>query len=317
MKKIITSIFTFALLNAAFAQQDPQFSMAMQNRLAINPGYAGSTGLLCGNLLARQQWTGFEGRPRSIAFCVDLPVMKETDHPGGVGLTVIADQAGLQKTSYVKGAYAYRLMMGNGGSLGIGLELGMLNVGYGTGFIAETGTDARIPFNGASKSTFDLGFGLNYSIPNKLHFGVSVSHLTASTIKDVNLSYSVARHIYVTGGYDYALPNNPNLVIKPSILFKTSLNASQLDVNVVALMNNAFWGGLSYRLFGSDAIVPMIGYQSTIMENRGTFKAGYSYDVTLSKLRGYSSGSHEILLGFCYDITPPVKVTKHKNPRFI
>jgi len=312
MKKLLTSIFAFAAVNLAFAQQDPQFSMALQNKMAINPGYAGSSGLLCGNLLARQQWTGFAGRPRSLAFAADVPVMKETDHPGGVGLTFISDQAGNQKSTYVKAAYAYRLLVG-GGSLGLGLELGMLNIGYGTDFNPETKEDAKIPLNGPNKSVFDLGFGAHFSVPNKYHVGISIGHLTASTIKDLN--YTVARHIYLTGGYDIEL--NPDLIIKPAILFKTSLKASQLDVNVVALMNNAFWGGLSYRVFSSDAIVPMIGYQTSMMEGKGTLKAGYSYDITLSKIGNYSSGSHEIMVGFCYDITPPVKVTKYKNARFL
>jgi len=316
MKKIKISSLLLLLTKFAFSQQDPQFSMAIQNRMSINPGYAGSSGLLCGNLLARQQWTGFEGRPQTLAFSADMPVMKETSHPGGVGLTIIADKAGLQKSTYAKAAYAHRIVLSNGGYLGIGAELGLLSIGYGTGFNAENSNDAKIPTNAISSSTLDLGFGLHYNVPNKLHFGVSISHLTASKLKDFN--YTVARHLYVTGGYDFALPNNPSLVIKPSLLFKKSFSASkaQLDVSVIALMNNAFWGGLSYRVFGSDAIIPMIGYQASMMQGKGTFKAGYSYDVTLSKLKGYSSGSHEILLGFCYDITPPVKVTKYRKVRF-
>jgi type IX secretion system PorP/SprF family membrane protein len=320
MRKILTLISSIFLCGAAFAQQDPQFSMGIQNRMAINPGYAGSSGFLCGNLLARQQWFGVNGAPKSIAFSGDMPLMKETNHPIGVGLTVIADKAGLLKSTYAKAAGAYRLLMPGGSSLGIGVEVGVMNVGYESGgFIPEVQTDSRIPFNGISKTSLDVGFGLHYSIPNKLHIGIAASHLNASSFKYQDTAfYTSARHLYLTAGYEYALPNNPEIVLKPSILLKNSLGSSmQLDVNVIAVYDNSVWGGLSYRVISSDAVIPMVGYQKMMMNGKGTMKLGYSYDLTLSKLKTKSSGSHEVLLGFCYDITPPVKVTKYKNPRFL
>jgi type IX secretion system PorP/SprF family membrane protein len=321
MRKILTLITSILLADAAIAQQDPQFSMGIQNRMAINPGYAGSSGFLCGNLLARQQWFGVNGAPKSIAFSGDMPLMKETNHPIGVGLTVMADKAGLLKSTYAKAAAAYRLLLSGGSSLGIGVEAGVMNVGYESGgFIPETQADSRIPFNGVSRTGLDIGFGLHYSIPNQFHIGISVGHLNAGKFKykGDTAFFSSARHIYVTAGYDYTLPNNPEIILKPSILLKNSLGSSlQLDVNIIALYNNSVWGGLSYRVISSDAVVPMVGYQKMMMDGKGTLKLGYSYDLTLSKLRTNSSGSHEILLGFCYDITPPVKVTKYRNPRFL
>jgi hypothetical protein len=34
-------------------------------------------------------------------------------------------------------------------------------------------------------------------------------------------------------------------------------------------------------------------------------RIGYSYDVTTSKLKNYSSGSHEIMLNYCFMIVKP------------
>ena len=42
MKIKITTITLFLTSLAAFAQQDAQFSMNMFNKLAVNPGYAGT-----------------------------------------------------------------------------------------------------------------------------------------------------------------------------------------------------------------------------------------------------------------------------------
>jgi type IX secretion system PorP/SprF family membrane protein len=199
--------------------------------------------------------------------------------------------------------------------LGLGLELGAAGVSFGTGAVAIDPNDTKIPSSSISRRGLDLGFGAYYSIPNKLYFGVSVGHLTAPKLKDNTFNYTMARHIYVIGGYDIALPNNPDIVIRPGVILKTSLASTQLDINANVLYKNMIWGGLSYRVFGSDAIVPMLGYQKQLLEGKGMLRIGYSYDVTLSNLKGYSTGSHEIHLGFCYDITPPVKVTKYINVR--
>jgi type IX secretion system PorP/SprF family membrane protein len=324
-KRIILALSTLLGLQG-FAQQDPQFSQNAFNRMAVNPGYAGSNGFLCGTLIGRQQWAGFAGSPRTFAFSADMPIMKESSMPGGVGLTIISDKLGLETNFYAKAAYAYRLILPTG-TLGIGLEIGALQKSFGGLFKPTEGSqgsanpDPSIPFGGISQTKFDLGFGAFYQIPNKLFFGVSAGHLTAPSYSGGTASnsfnYLTARHIYVIGGYEFSLPNNPSLVFKPNFMYKTSLSSNQIDVNALVFYNNMIWGGVSYRILGNDALVPMVGYQGTIMEGKGNYRIGYSYDATLSRLRTASSGSHEVMLGFCYDITPKVKVTKYVNPRFL
>ncbi len=46
-------------------------------------------------------------------------------------------------------------------------------------------------------------------------------------------------------------------------------------------------------------------------------KIGYSYDVTTSKLKNYSSGSHEIMLNYCIAIVKPPDVQIYRNVRFL
>ena len=61
-KIFIVSIITLMAIEA-FAQQDPQFTQNMFNRLYYNPAYAGSSNALCGTAIHRQQHTSFEGNP--------------------------------------------------------------------------------------------------------------------------------------------------------------------------------------------------------------------------------------------------------------
>jgi len=326
MKKIGLTLLALVVCFRLFAQQDPQFSQFMNNRLMVNPGYAGANGFLCGSMLGRQQWAGFTGSPRTFAFSADMLIMKETNIPSGIGLTVIADKLGFESSMYAKLAYAYRKALGPG-SLGIGIELGMLSKSFSGDFRpteggkGSTSLDQFIPFNGIAKTGLDLGLGVHYHVPNKFYVGVSAAHLNAPkfSISEMNngLNYLSARHYYIMAGYEWALPNNPELVIRPNFLMKTSVASTQIDLNVNVLYNNSLWGGVSMRFLGTDAVVPMVGYQGQAFEGKGNYRLGYSYDVTLSKLRTQSNGSHELFLGFCYDITPKPKITKYRNIRFL
>jgi hypothetical protein len=46
-------------------------------------------------------------------------------------------------------------------------------------------------------------------------------------------------------------------------------------------------------------------------------KIGYSYDLTTSKIKGYSAGTHEIMLGYCFNVKKPKKVSSYQNARFL
>ena len=92
----ILGIILFSQLTT-FAQQDPQFSQNMFTKLVTNAGFAGANDAICGTLLYRNQWTGFEGSPKSMLLTFDMPV--DILH-GGVGLNIIgADQLGAEKNA--------------------------------------------------------------------------------------------------------------------------------------------------------------------------------------------------------------------------
>src|SRR5688572_18790000 len=106
MKKLFSkiAIAIAGFSSVAVAQQDPQFTQFMHNKLIYNPGYAGTTGALCGVVQYREQWLNFEGSPTSIAFAGD---MRLTALPLGVGVTVISDKIGPMSTFILRGAASY------------------------------------------------------------------------------------------------------------------------------------------------------------------------------------------------------------------
>lgn len=309
MRKILSTLLLAACGTAAFAQQDPQFSQNMYNKLSVNPGYAGSNGTLCGTLLGRNQWMGFDGAPKTYLISVESPV--KMLH-GGVGGTIISDQLGFDRTMNVKLSYAYRMPLGPG-NIGLGVEGGILHKSIKGTWRAPDGTDgsldAAIPKN-ESALTPDFAVGAYYSMP-QMYVGISADHLTAAQIK--NVDFKLARHYYVMAGYNHAL--NADIELRPSIFVKSDAASTQLDVNFNVLFKNTLWAGVSYRL--KDAVIPMVGFQKT-MTSGSSFRVGYSYDVTTSALKSYvKPGTHEIMLGYCLKIPDKPKVQKRKTVRFL
>ncbi len=318
MKKAFTIIaLTAATATIAEAQQDPQFSQNMFNRVGTNPGAAGSNNSMCFTLLGRQQWTGFTGAPKTVLASADMPVLQGSALHGGAGITIVADKQGFESNISGKIAYAYHLPIEKG-KLGIGLELGAINYGLNGTWLAPDGTtggtDPSIPVGKLTKTVLDAGLGLYYT-SEKLYAGISAAHLPASKIKSAvagsTVTYDIARHYYITAGYNWAL--TPAITLRPNIFVKTDAASTQIDGNVNALFNNMFWVGASYRT--TDAVVAMLGVQLKGL------KIGYSYDYTTSNLKkgkgGASSGSHEIYLGYCLKQPDKTSIQRSRSVRFL
>ncbi|CAN5419681.1 type IX secretion system membrane protein PorP/SprF [soil metagenome] len=331
MKKTLT-IIAFALgSTAVFAQQDPQFSQFMYNKLFMNPGYAGMRQALCFTAIYRDQWQGFEGSPNSGVFSADAFLPKIH---GGVGLNIMYDKLGFENNMGYRANYSFHQTLG-GGVLGIGLELGAFSKRLG-----PTGTDAWLATTNwqndqaippqLKTTVFDLGFGLWYQRQN-LWFGISSTHLPASSMKGQsapiivfpavtavpqNLTYQIARHYFITGGYNIPFGS---WELRPSFLVKSDATITSFDLDVTALFNQRFWFGASYRF--QDAIVPMIGFmlptaKSTSNEMPGGgLKVGFAYDYTTSNIKSYSSGSFELMLNYCMPLNFPTKRQGHGDVR--
>lgn len=323
MKKIFTTLTVAlaAITSVSFAQQDPQFTQFMHSKLIYNPGYAGTSEAICANVLYRQQWVNFPGAPKTGLLSFDMPIGQL---PIAIGLNVMSDQIGFDKTLFARLALSYNRHIG-AGVLGIGIDGGILQKQFNGAWITPDGNgvyDANIPnyTSGTGTATatnpnlnklsYDVGFGAFYSIANKMYVGISSTHLAAQDIKQSSeIKFALARHYYIVGGYTFNVGEGGKHGINPNVKVKSDAASTQLDLNLTYIYNQKFWLGVSYRM--QDAIAPMVGYKFKGM------KIGYSYDLTLSKIKGYSSGTHEVMLGYCFNVKKPKKVTSYQNARFL
>jgi len=88
-------------------------------------------------------------------------------------------------------------------------------------------------------------------------------------------------------GYTFDL--NDVLLVEPSFLFKAIENApSQADLNARFIYKELAWLGMAYR--DQESLVILLGFK------KGMYAMGYSYDITLTNIKKYSTGSHELFL---------------------
>lgn len=107
MNRILIIALVVFSLKSASAQQDPQFSQNMFNKLANNPGYAGSESGISTSVLHRSQWMGF-GDDGAAASTQNFSVNSEIPAiNGGVGLNIVKDNIASFSNLGIQASYAY------------------------------------------------------------------------------------------------------------------------------------------------------------------------------------------------------------------
>jgi len=319
MKIFIRAIYLSLLLlpvSVINAQQEPHFVHNMYNNIFYNPGFVGSVGGICATGIARQQWSGFSDddgnkiAPNTYTVSIHSPV--NILH-GGVGLNIYSDKLGFQNEIGVKIMYAFRLDVGMG-NLGIGAQLDFMNSSMDwTAIMNHPATDLNDPLlleksGEESDMVLDFGLGIQYFVPNKFYVGVSSTRILESNSE--TLLYQYKRHYFLTANYELSFRNNPSFVIEPSLLVKSDLVKTQIDLAALVKYNNKVWGGVSYStLRVLDPFSVLLGLSIK------DIRIGYAYTIPTSAIG--SSGSHEVMVGYCFKINLDKGRRSYRNTRFL
>lgn len=292
-------------LQALRAQQDAQFSQYMFNSFYYNPAAAGIDGKTSFFLTHRTQWLGYTptfddgGSPQTQMFSLTTPFVYIPNT--GAGLYVVRDRRGPITSIEAQLAAAYYFTLFDKGKLSVGLRGGIYGQtidGNTFRFVDENDPVATY-WRGRRETALkpDLSFGAWYS-QEEFYVGIAGNHLLGSQIsfglQDL-INNALARNLYITGGYNYAL--NEDWLIQPSILIKTipeaTLKTTSIEISALAIYNQKFWGGLSFRQ--SDALIAMVGMYP-LKDN--SMRVGYAFDYTVAGRQGKAPTSHEIFLSY-------------------
>lgn len=290
---------------ALFAQQDPQFTQYMFNMLALNPAYAGSSDRLNIKALTRHQWVGFEGAPTTQTLTAHAPVFNESLAIGG---TIMRDAHGPVTQYGFMADVAYRIFMGDA-KLAFGLKGGLnLFQGKFSELNPLQANDQVFQQNVNTKLDPQFGFGVMY-YSDRYYLGLSTPKMLRSDFFETDSLAFVSQpgqrsHWFLSGGYVFDMGVYHKF--KPTFLVKAVQGAPMsFDLSANFLFYEKFWLGAMYR--HQDAVGLLAQYNIT-----NDLSIGYAYDFTLSPLRNYNGGSHEIMLG--YLLGKPVKGIR--SPRY-
>jgi type IX secretion system PorP/SprF family membrane protein len=294
MKKIYLILSVIWLLMPAITkgQQQPMVSQYMFNGLFINPAYAGSHRFINSSMHHRSQWVGFEGAPVTSIVAIDglLP-----DKMNALGAIISHDKIGVTSETEILLNYAFHVQIDRNQRLSFGIR-------GGTSFYSANLHSLRTWDPGDQAFINDMrtqifpkaGFGAYY-YSNKYFAGISIPTLFVYDSKrdfsfDVTRSSMYHRHYFVTGGFIHKI--NEDIKVRPTVLVKYLPEAApQADLNLSFLMYDTFWAGMSYRT--NESVVALFEFHT----NFG-IRIGYSFDYNFTRIRHFSYGSHELLVGF-------------------
>ncbi|WP_333600858.1 PorP/SprF family type IX secretion system membrane protein [Flavobacterium sp.] len=308
---VLVVVFCSSLMQA---QQDPQFTHYMYNMSVINPAYAtDNPGVINMGGLYRAQWVGIKGAPTTQSFFAHSPMSKKVE----MGISIVHDEIGdVVNESNVFADFAYVLQLSEETRLSFGIKAGATF--FSTNFNGFVYTDSAIDpafQNNISKTFPNVGAGTYLFGPN-YYLGFSTPNLMTTrhleTQNGVVGSGVEAIHFFMTGGYVFTFNSNDNFKMKPAFMAKGVEGAPvSIDLTTNVLINNKFEGGVGYRI--GDSVSALAGFYVT-----PSLRIGYSYDYTLSDLKKFNSGSHEVFILFDLGSSRDKNSGKgyDKSPRF-
>jgi type IX secretion system PorP/SprF family membrane protein len=307
-KRTGIAVILFLLLQTIWlsAQQLPEYSQYTFNKFLLNPAIAGSDGYTTISLVAREQWVGFKGAPKTHAAMIDSRLLRNSfisknasvrkkqrlsSRSGRVGWAahVFNDHFGPLDRTGLEGTYAYHLPIQEGQ-----LSFGLSGVFYQFKINKDKvvlSDDLADPLLDGIKGTIyipDANFGVYYT-SSTLYGGASVMQIFQSSIQfgDNNKSdYRLKRNYNLIAGYYYNI--NDVFAIEPSMLVKIPTSAkAQLDITTKVFYKTNYWGGLSYRT--RDAMILFFGAKFD------RYYVGYAFDYNFSDLGKSTYGTHEFM----------------------
>ena len=277
---------------SGMAQHSIVYSQYLFNGLLINPAYAGSHVQFSASMTYRNQWVNFDGAPVTGTLGAHTSLYKGKV---GVGLLATVDRIGSYSNTGIFGNYAYMIKdPARKGVLSFGVSGGFNNFSADFSDL-NLRTDQDLTFSGfLNELKPNFGGGVFY-YNEKMFAGFSVpTILTHAEVFNGPLEQlRTPRFYYLYGGMKFPLdPRTKKVILTPSILTRvqdgTPLSA---DFNLSISFEELISLGSSYR--SGDGAISYINFKLS-----EKFYVGYSYDWTVSDIRMYSRGTHEIMLNY-------------------
>lgn len=300
MKKYLFAI-VIMVCSAVRAQQNPQYTMYRFNPLVFNPAAAGSRDALSLAATYRIQWVGVEGAPQTASFSLHSPLKNEKL---ALGLTYTFDKIGVTMTNKAEAAFAYRFPLGKKKKvkLALGISAGVTSFRSDLTSVQTNGGAGSDPSFSQNVNLWipNVGFGL-YAYSDKFYVGISLPQLLAGSLMKQNKLYELSVEkahqyfqLYATAGYVFNLGKKVKFVPSTMMKYVPKYAPIDFDFNANFIFIDRIWLGASYRLSDSYGFMAAVNVIPQL-------RIAYAYDLTVSPISKFTTGSHEVMVGYDFE----------------
>lgn len=282
MRKVAV-ILCILLLSELYGQHMPVYSGYFFNPVTLNPADAGFRKALDVSVTHRRQWVSFEGAPTTTTFVAHTALTKEKLN---IGLSCNSDRYGVTSKLDVKALFAYRVFLQKDKHLSFGIAGGWNQYSNRWSEInSSVGGDPVFIGGDDRRSCVTIGAGIMYRSP-RLAIGLAIPELLQTNRGAQRFQYLVSA--------EYKWKVSQDITIVPMVAARHLIAApAQPEFACTMQFREQFSLGLGYR--SQDAVTLVSKFRINQQ-----LEVGYAYDATVSKLRGTTGGSHEILIRYLF-----------------
>ncbi len=314
MKKLIT--FLFLLIGiTVLAQDNPFYDQYLQNRMFINPAYAGSLEQTEIRANFRRQWQDFEGAPsvNSLSFQTRLfdgkrsAIYKKVGH--GLGATLFTETEGPMRMFGLTGTYAYHIPFDKF-QLAAGLNLSASNYGLDYTKLSYALSDDPAAIQEDNKRFIpdaDLGVYM-YSTEGKYFLGLTAAQMIRGSI-NLNSSDS-ASAVHNGMGRQFILMGSIRAIDNLRFIFETGfvgiLRQEYMPQNEIHI--NATLSVVNYlNRYNDEVLSFMLSYRTSrafvaqVQLGMANLYLAYAYEHSFSKIQTYAGATHNVSIGINID----------------
>jgi type IX secretion system PorP/SprF family membrane protein len=302
--------------------QDLAFSQYYANPVYLNPALAGNKICPRITLSYRNQYPSLDNHYVSYCAGADMHVDALS---GGVAVMATADMSGQLAAYSGNFTYSYRVKISKKIDLNAALQAGYFQyrlnwdnlvfedmIVPGTGEVIPGNTTEEKKYYNLSAGDMDFSAGIVAGYDDRVYIGFAAHHLTMpdlsfykDNVNKLDIRYTVHAGALIDLQNGLSGSENENLSVSPNILYMQQGNFHQLNaglyVNFYPFVSGVW---MRHNFENPDALILLLGFQQP------TFKIGYSFDLTLSKLGLPAGGAHEAT--FVYLLPCPKKEFKYK-----
>lgn len=299
--KLLTLLLLTVLISNGQELTIPQLSQYLaDNPFVMSPTYAGIGDHIKIRVNGLTQWVGIEDAPDTQSLAADARIGNRS----GLGMLLYNDSNGHTKQRGARLSFAHHLTIDRYDdeflSFGISYNFNQFRIDI-QNFDFNDGIDDAVR-DDRSTTNHNFDVGVMYRKDNFYLSANAANILPKDLTKfDTELEPNKLRNYYLYTGYRYSKSKNSDFEIEPSIFFQwfESDGRSVTDINTKFRwydFEDYYYAGVTYRFLNDQIgdplyIAPIVGLK------KSNFYFGYSYQIILNEILGYSTGTHVVTLG--------------------